>query len=63
MIRKYLYTSLTIMAISCPLFGGTDFFVSAGGSDTNPGTKAQPFATLLRAGSAVRELKKSSNES
>ncbi len=61
MIRKYLYASLTIMVISCPLFGGTDFFVSTGGSNTNPGTQAQPFATLQRASSAVRELKKSSN--
>jgi len=61
MIRKYLYAGLMILVLSCPLFGGTDFFVSTGGSDTNPGTQAQPFATLQRAGSAVRELKKSPN--
>ena len=61
MIRKYLYASLAILVFSCPLFGGTDFFVSTGGSDTNPGTQTQPFATLQRARNAIRELKKSSN--
>jgi hypothetical protein len=61
MIRKYLYTSLMILVLSCPLFGDTEYFVSTHGSDTNPGTQAQPFATLQRASSAVRELKKRSN--
>jgi parallel beta-helix repeat protein len=32
----------------------TDFYVSPNGADTNPGTRAKPFATLLRARDAVR---------
>ncbi len=34
-----------------------DFYVAPDGSDSNPGTQAQPFATLTRARDAVRELK------
>jgi hypothetical protein len=34
----------------------TAFYVSPGGSDANPGTQAQPFATLERARSVVRTL-------
>jgi len=60
-MRKYLQASLAVFVISCPLFAGTEYFVSTDGSDTNPGTRAQPFATLLRARDAVRELKKRSN--
>jgi hypothetical protein len=58
MIRKYLSSSLAILVISCPLFAGAEYFVSTGGSDTNLGTQAKPFATLHRASSAIRELKK-----
>jgi len=36
----------------CP---GSDCFVSVDGSDTNPGTKQQPFATVARARDAVRK--------
>jgi hypothetical protein len=36
--------------------GGTELYVAPNGSDTNPGTKAQPFATLSRAQAAVRQL-------
>jgi hypothetical protein len=36
---------------------GAEFFVAPGGSDTNSGTAAQPFATLARARDAVRALK------
>jgi hypothetical protein len=61
MIRKYLHASLAVLVISCPLFAGSEYFVSTGGNDTNPGTQAQPFATLQRARDAIRELKKSSN--
>jgi uncharacterized Ntn-hydrolase superfamily protein len=59
MIRKYIYASLAILIISCPLFAGTEYFISTDGSDTNPGTQERPFATLQRASSAIRELKKS----
>jgi len=61
MNRKYLYVSLMILAFSCPLLGSTEYFVSTDGSDTNPGTQAQPFATLQRARDTVRKLKQSSN--
>ncbi len=37
-----------------------DFFVSPTGTDTNPGTKAQPFASLEAARDAVRKLKSDS---
>ena len=33
-----------------------DYYVSPGGSDTNPGTEIQPFATLARARDAVRTV-------
>ena len=59
MIRKYLYASLMTLVFSCPLFGGTEYYVSTEGNDKNPGTQTQPFATLRRARNAVRELKKS----
>ena len=35
-----------------------DFTVALEGSDANPGTEAQPFATLARARDAVRQVKK-----
>ena len=34
-----------------------DFTVAINGSDANPGTEAQPFATLEKARNAIRELK------
>jgi hypothetical protein len=61
MIRKYLYANLIVLVISCPLFAGAEYFVSTGGSDTNPGTQEQPFATLQHARDAIRKLKQSSN--
>ncbi len=36
---------------------GAEYFVSPGGSDTNPGTQAKPFATLGKAQAAVRALR------
>lgn len=33
------------------------FHVASGGNDTNPGTKDQPFATVIRARDAVREAR------
>ena len=35
-----------------------DYYVSPGGSDANPGTATQPFATLARARDAVRAVNK-----
>ena len=40
----------------------TSFYVSVVGSDTNPGTEAQPFATLEKARDAIRALKRAGNE-
>ena len=34
------------------------FYVATSGSDTNPGTRAWPFATIERARNAIRELKR-----
>ena len=46
---------LLAMICSClPLAASTRFFVAVDGSDTNPGTGSQPFATLERARDAVR---------
>ncbi|MES2307600.1 MAG: PDZ domain-containing protein [Verrucomicrobiota bacterium] len=36
----------------------TDFYVETTGSDSNPGTKSQPFATLVRAQQASRSAEK-----
>jgi hypothetical protein len=44
----FLVTVLTLRA---------DFFVSPTGADTNPGTKARPFASLETSRDAVRKLK------
>jgi len=54
---KYLHVSMVVLALSCPLFGTTEFFVATRGRDANPGTSAQPFATLARARNAIREMK------
>jgi hypothetical protein len=56
---------LSSLAARAALIGGlglahvvrADFYVSAAGADTNPGTKLRPFATLETARDAVRQLK------
>jgi hypothetical protein len=40
-------------AVAAPL----EFYLAPGGADTNPGTKARPFATLAHARDAVRKAK------
>ncbi len=40
-----------------PVVPAREFFVAPNGHDSNPGTAAQPFATLSRARDAVRALK------
>ena len=42
-----------VLAVAVPLLAG-DAYVSNGGSDTNPGTRGKPFASLQRALAAVR---------
>ncbi len=49
--------ALLAMASSMVLVSA-DWHVAPAGSDTNPGSKAKPFATLERARDAVRELKR-----
>lgn len=34
-----------------------DFYVASSGADSNPGTRAKPFATLTRARDAIRQIK------
>jgi len=59
-VAVFLATLLTV-AIHLPMHAGAaeepaaDFTVATTGSDTNPGTAQQPFATLARAKQAVRE--------
>lgn len=54
--------SLSALALTAVLTGGTpdvsakEWFVAPNGSDANPGTGAEPFATPQRAVAAVREL-------
>ncbi len=48
---------MVVAALTCslPALARLDLFVSPGGSDTGPGTLAQPFTTVERARDAVRE--------
>ncbi|NQV31164.1 MAG: hypothetical protein HQ515_00635, partial [Phycisphaeraceae bacterium] len=55
---KHLCIGIVVLAFCCPLFGATEFFVATTGRDTNPGTSAQPFATLERAQNAIREVRR-----
>lgn len=54
MTRHWLLVST--FALSCWAVRGADFVVAPDGSDRNPGTLEQPFATLARARDAVRAL-------
>ena len=50
------------LACALAFFAGaamaSEFYVAPGGADANPGSQAQPFASLERARDAIRELKK-----
>ena len=51
---------VTITFLMPSMAAGNDaieFYVSTRGSDENPGTKEKPFATLLQARNAIRELR------
>lgn len=41
---------------------GTELHVAPGGKDTNPGTEAQPYATLERARDEIRAIKKAKGQ-
>ena len=47
---------------SSPARPPADFVVAVTGDDRNPGTEAQPLATIRRARDAVRELRKAQPE-
>lgn len=51
-----------LFALSSPMLGAADFFVSPSGNDDQPGTEAEPFASLERARDAVRGLRRDSPE-
>jgi hypothetical protein len=50
--RRCLYTSLLLLNVAClwvPSLFATELYVSTNGSDSNPGTSAQPFRTITYA--------------
>ena len=48
------------VAVLTPTVDAAEFFVAPTGSDANPGTQAQPFASFSRAQSAARAARKTS---
>jgi len=48
---------LTSLCVRHPADAAGEFFIAPDGSDENPGTREQPFASLARARDAIRELK------
>jgi hypothetical protein len=60
----YLF-SVTVYASSGDTTTGisADFYIAPDGDDLNSGTKESPFASLIRARNAVRELKKEKQDS
>ncbi len=60
--RSFLFKVLILLInLSC-LVWGKDLYVASNGSDSNPGTKEKPFATMEGARDAVRQSKKGSSE-
>ncbi|MBD3265688.1 hypothetical protein GF373_03385, partial [bacterium] len=53
---KTIFPILFLLAVTTAT-ARADFFVSINGSDGDPGTREEPFATLERAREAVREMK------
>ncbi len=56
--RSLLAAGLLLASVSLPVQAATIFTISPTGSDANPGTDSQPFATLERARDAVRALQR-----
>jgi len=50
-MNKFKIVVITIAALCCPalLFSQTNYYVSIHGNDSNPGTQAKPFFSILRA--------------
>ena len=59
-------TAILAMGLAAGLWAGAalgaEFHISPAGSDTNPGTKDKPFATLAKARDAVRAAKAAARE-
>lgn len=55
-MRSVVVLVLLALSYATPM-RGDDFYVSPKGADTNPGTKARPFASLERARDAARAAK------
>lgn len=58
MMKTLVILLVAIFAFSCSSTGEYDFYVSPNGNDNNSGKENAPFASLDKARSAVRELKK-----
>jgi hypothetical protein len=58
MTHNRLFTSLAVLILCSQTFAASNYYVSTCGSDSNPGTQTQPFATLQRARDAIRKLRK-----
>ena len=55
---RRLGLSIVVLASFCVPSSALELFVAPNGDDTNPGTKARPFATVTHARDGVRELKR-----
>ncbi len=54
---KYPFVILTLIFVLISVAFSADIFVATNGSDDNPGSKVQPFATLERARDEIRNVK------
>ena len=54
---RALLLILVILGLADPSSARADYYIAPTGVDTNPGTRAEPFATLERGRDAVRKLK------
>ncbi|MBU2997915.1 right-handed parallel beta-helix repeat-containing protein [Cellulophaga baltica] len=61
MKKSFLFLFLCL-CFSISFAKTTTFYVATNGSDTNPGTKKLPFATLIKARNTVRNIKKQKND-
>ncbi len=55
-IRIHILMALLTLLLASPQLDAAEFHVAPAGSDANPGTAAQPFATITRARDAIRPL-------
>lgn len=55
--KRSIILNATALAFATTASLAADFYVTPNGSDANPGTQAQPLATLERARDAIRALK------